>query len=66
MSIKDRVLQLKKRIGMQGKVPKTPMINALIGMTFMKMLIGGYVNNENNYLLEWGNFGPEGTLSLGD
>ena len=42
------------------------MINALIGMIFMKILLGGYVNFENNYLLEWNNFGPEGTLSVGD
>ena len=47
-------------------MPTTPLINAFIGMIFMKILIGGVVNTENSYLLEWKNFGPEGNLSVGD
>ena len=32
----------------------------------MKILLGGYVNQENAYLLKWSNFGWEGSLSTGD
>lgn len=35
-------------------------------MIFLKILLGGIVNCQNDYLIEWSNFGPDGTLSAGD
>lgn len=35
-------------------------------MIFLKILLGGIVNNQNNHLLVWDNFGPNGILSTGD
>ena len=32
----------------------------------MKVMIGGMVNYENNYLITAENFGPEGNLSFSD
>lgn len=48
------------------KTPKTPTINALIGMLYIKFLMGGIVNTQNTELLQWKNFGPYGVLSVGD
>jgi hypothetical protein len=35
-------------------------------MMYMKILLGGITNTQNNALLEWKNFGSEGVLSSGD
>lgn len=48
------------------KAPLTPTINAIIGMFYLKILMGGIVNTQNADLLQAKNFGPNGILSAGD
>jgi hypothetical protein len=38
----------------------------LITVIFIKILLGGIVNSENQYLVNTSNFGPDGALSIGD
>ena len=55
------MLKMKYRASM--KSPITPTINAIIGMLFLKVLMGGIANTQNSDLFLWGNFGPKGALS---
>lgn len=63
---REKILQLRKKWELLIKAPITPTVNTFIGTVFMKMLLGGITNAQNNNLLKWNNFGPNGTLSLGD
>jgi hypothetical protein len=47
-------------------MPYKPAINAFINMIFIKLLISGYTNWENSYLMTQSNFGPNGNLAAGD
>lgn len=47
-------------------MPLKPAINAFLNMIFIKLMLGGFVNMENNYLMTWSNFGPKGNLPAGD
>jgi hypothetical protein len=66
VNFKDQILKLKKRYSLSMNSPITPTINCFVGMLFMKLLLAGIVNSQNNGLLVWGNFGPNGVLSAGD
>jgi hypothetical protein len=64
--IKDTVVRQRKRFWASNKMPHKPMINAFTNMIFIKILLSGYTNFENNYLMTGSNFGPNGNLSAGD
>jgi hypothetical protein len=48
---KEQILSLKKKYKLSMKAPLTPTINAITGMLFMKLLISGIANAQNNHLL---------------
>ena len=62
----ETVLNVQTKFNTATKVPYKPSVNAFIGLTFMKVMIGGMVNYENNDLLTADNFGANGNLSFGD
>jgi hypothetical protein len=64
--LSDQVQMIKLKFKKSLSSPMTPTINALIGMVFIKILLGGIVNTENSHLVTWDNFGPYGILSAGD
>jgi len=65
-SIRDRVVISRKNYWNSNKMPLKPAINAFLNMIFIKIILGSFVNLENNHLMNWSNFGPNGNLPAGD
>jgi len=58
--------RLRANLIKQNMIPDYQILNCIIGVVFLKFLMGSFLNSENNYLITSRNFGPTGALSAWD